>query len=329
MALVQEKQIAIAAVRATAQVCQAIRVQKAMQVLGKGDASPVTVADFAAQALLCQSIASAFPQDAIVAEESASLLRQPDYAHLLQQVTMWVQGQVPSATPKKVCDWIDLGQGNVDSDSKSRFWTIDPIDGTKGFVRGDQYAIAVALIESGTVQLGILGCPVLTLPGFPHGLIMSAIRGHGVETTCLQTGRTQPWTPPSQRIVRLAESVEAGHGNPDLQRQVARQAGCLESPLAMDSQAKYVAIVGGQAALYMRLPWVARPDYRENIWDHAAGSLLIEAAGGMVTDMHGKPLNFGHSPQLMDNAGIIASLGVDHDRVISALSRSSGNTQGH
>ncbi|OUC13498.1 MAG: 3'(2'),5'-bisphosphate nucleotidase [Alkalinema sp. CACIAM 70d] len=319
MSLIQEQKVAIAAVRSAAQVCEAIRAQKTIQVVGKADASPVTVADLTAQAILCQAFASALPKDAIVAEESAHLLRQPNYAYLLQPVTDWVRSQVPQATSEQVCDWIDLGQGQV----SDRFWTIDPIDGTKGFVRGDQYAIALALIESGQVQLGVLGCPALLLPGFPQGIIVSAIRGQGITMTCLQTGRSQPWITPTQRILRLAESVESGHGNPELQRRVAHQVGCVEPPLAMDSQAKYAAIVGGQAALYMRLPWVARPDYRENIWDHAAGSLLIEEAGGTVTDMQGQALNFGLGKQLLNNTGIIASLGIDHDRIITALHQGS------
>ncbi|MGI0490280.1 inositol monophosphatase family protein [Alkalinema pantanalense CENA528] len=322
MSLIQEQQVAIAAVRSAAQICERIRTHNAIQVVGKADASPVTVADFAAQAILCQGIATAFPQDAIVAEESASLLRQADYTRLLQQVTDWVRSEVPPATPEQVCNWIDLGQGQV----SDRFWTIDPIDGTKGFIRGAQYAIAVALIEAGTVQLGVLGCPALKLPGFPAGIIMSAIRNHGIVITSLETGATQPWKSFAPTILRLAESVEAGHGNPELQRQVAHQAGCTEQPLPMDSQAKYAAIVGGQAALYMRLPWVTRPDYRENIWDHAAGSLLIEAAGGTVTDMHGQPLEFALSHQLVNNAGIIASLGLDHDRVIASLPQETSPT---
>ena len=65
-------------------------------------------------------------------------------------------------TPEAIAAWIDKGNGNI----APRYWTLDPIDGTKGFIRGDQYAIALALIEQGQVKVGVLGCPSLPFP--PH-----------------------------------------------------------------------------------------------------------------------------------------------------------------
>ena len=58
-----------------------------------------------------------------------------------------------------------------------RYWTLDPIDGTKGFLRGDQYAVALGLIDDGEVILGVLGCPNLPNSDGSRGAIFSAVEG--------------------------------------------------------------------------------------------------------------------------------------------------------
>ena len=67
-------------------------------------------------------------------------------------------------------------------------WTLDPIDGTKGFLRGGQYAVCVALIVDSQVQLGVIGCPNLPMdaskPHGPLGCLFVAVRGHGAEQVC-------------------------------------------------------------------------------------------------------------------------------------------------
>ncbi len=124
-----------------------------MQLKSKTVAS-VTIADFGAQVIICQAIAKAFPTDSIVAEEDATSLSQPAMAERLEQVTTYVRARVRDATKDAVTTWIDQGKGGI----SSRYWTLDPIDGTKGFLRGDQYAIALALIEAGEVKLGVMAC---------------------------------------------------------------------------------------------------------------------------------------------------------------------------
>jgi 3'(2'), 5'-bisphosphate nucleotidase len=87
----------------------------------------------------------------------------------------------------------------------------------------------------------------------------------------------------------------------------------------MDSQAKYGAVAAGEAALYLRLPSPKYPDYREKIWDHAAGAIVVEEAGGKVTDMYGKPLDFYTAAKMMHNRGVVVSNGAIHHDVLLAL----------
>jgi len=311
MQYMYQAEIAIAAAKQAAILCESIRHSVQFASLDKPDLSPVTIADFAAQAVICYYLNQAFPQDSIVAEETAALLQASPPQ--LAKVTEVVQTLIPNATPEQVTVWIDLGQGEVGE----RFWTLDPIDGTKGFLRGDQYAIAIALIESGEVKVGVMACPA-----FEEGCLFAAIRGQGTQRISLKTEQSEaievlkssssPW-------YRLTESVETSHGDPARQRSIAQAVGLTAPTLQMDSQAKYGAIASGQAALYLRLPWLQNLHYQENIWDHAAGAIVVEEAGGRVSDMNGKPLNFSIGAQLIKNRGIVASNGEIHDAVLAAI----------
>jgi 3'(2'), 5'-bisphosphate nucleotidase len=316
-----ELPVAIEAVQRAARLCVAVRATLVTGVpQEKADHSPVTIADYGAQALACELLRSHFPDDAIVGEEDAAVLRQPEQAAYLAQVTAYVQQQLPAATPQQVCDWIDWGHGSV----AARYWTLDPIDGTKGFVRRDQYAVALALVENGVVQLGVLACPALPLvldtPDGPVGALFVAVRGAGTQVAALGGGELVPVsTHPAIR--RFAESVEASHSDQGRQEALARALGIEAPPIRMDSQVKYGLLARGDAALYLRLPSPKAPDYREKIWDHAAGSIIVEEAGGRVSDMYGQPLDWAGGAIMQHNRGVVATRGVDHDRVIALLTK--------
>jgi 3'(2'), 5'-bisphosphate nucleotidase len=313
----KEREVAIAAVQAAAKVCEQVRREMAAEAIEKQDKSPVTVADFGAQAVVCKFLAEAFPVDPVVGEEDAADLTTPAMAERLQQVTHYVQGAIPTATPAAVAGWIDHGNGEVGP----RYWTLDPIDGTKGFLRGDQYAVALAMVEAGDIKVGVLACPALTL-GDQTGVMFVAVRGQGAVMMPLNGGTPQPIQVASSADVdyfRFVESVEAGHGDQTQQQAVAQAVGITTASMRMDSQAKYGAVAAGQAVLYLRLPSPKSPDYREKIWDHAAGVIVVEEAGGRVTDMTGKSLDFSQGARLVDNRGVIVSNGEIHDAVLEAL----------
>jgi 3'(2'), 5'-bisphosphate nucleotidase len=318
MAYEQEKQVAIAAVRQAAQLCESVRQSMVPEAIEKNDKSPVTVADFGAQAVICRALADAFPGDPVVGEEDAADLRQPDMALALATVTDQVSRLLPAATAEQVVSWIDHGNGSV----APRYWTLDPIDGTKGFLRGDQYAIALALVEDGDLKVGVLGCPFLSFDGGERGLMFVAVRGEGAVMMPLAGGSPQPIQVADScdsEHFRFVESVESGHGDQSQQAAIAQAAGIMTPSMRMDSQAKYAAVAAGQAALYLRLPSPKTPDYREKIWDHAAGTLVVQEAGGRVTDMHGNPLDFAKAARFETNRGVIVSNGAIHDTVLAAL----------
>jgi 3'(2'), 5'-bisphosphate nucleotidase len=106
---------------------------------------------------------------------------------------------------------------------------------------------------------------------------------------------------------RLLRSYESGHTNVDLIDEFARSLGIRAEPARMDSQAKYAVLASGHGELLLRLISPSQPDYREKIWDQAAGSLVIEEAGGQISDLFGKPLDFRTGRTLTHNRGILAS----------------------
>jgi 3'(2'), 5'-bisphosphate nucleotidase len=335
----REKQVAIAAVTAAANLCEQVRREQGSLAIAKSDQSPVTIADFGAQALICKALSEAFPTDSVIGEEDSAMLRvsvsgaTPDeqapstsstVTERLAQVTHYVQTQVADATPEAVTAWIDWGNGQV----KSRYWTLDPIDGTKGYVRGDQYAIALALVEAGEVKLGVLGCPALPIdaahPNGERGVLFVAVRGQGTIMIPLAGGEPHLLHVTNANDVdsrRLVESVEWAHGNKVLQEAVAKAVGLTTPVLQIDSQAKYGVVARGQAALHIRFPPSQLPEKRENTWDHAAGAIVVEEAGGRVTDMYGQPLDFSFGTKLINNQGIIASNGAIHEAVLSAVAQ--------
>ena len=87
----------------------------------------------------------------------------------------------------------------------------------------------------------------------------------------------------------------------------------------MDSQAKYGVVARGEAVFYLRIPSPSEPGYYEKIWDHAAGSIITEEAGGKITDALGKPLDFSCGIRMESNDGIVVTNGILYEAVLGAL----------
>jgi 3'(2'), 5'-bisphosphate nucleotidase len=318
-----EIQFALHAARQAALVVRKVQHELITPALTKDDRSPVTVADYAAQAVVGRLLARAFPRDELVAEEDSSALREPKNAQALELVTRFASSEDAPASSEQVCGWIDHNR----VDSGRRFWALDPIDGTKGFLRGEQYVVALALVVDGQVQVGVLGCPNLANASYSEiggsGSLVIGVRGQGAWTTSLETAgvfeRLQVSTIKKPAQVRILRSVESGHTNVDQIGQFAQTLGVAAPAVSMDSQAKYAVLAAGQGDLYLRLLSMDKPNYREKIWDQAAGSIIIEEAGGTVTDLQGKALDFTTGRSLQNNRGILATNGLLHPAALKAL----------
>lgn len=157
--------------------------------------------------------------------------------------------------------------------SRTGFWTLDPIDGTKGFLRGEQYAVCLALIVNSRVELGVMGCPNLHVsssnPSGDRGCIFVAARGQGAYQLPLSSSNSA--APIKLQIpnfskedLNLLESVEKAHAKLSFNEKVAQVLGITRPPTRMDSQAKYCSLARGDGGVYLRMP--TGTGYKEKIW---------------------------------------------------------------
>lgn len=311
----KELAIAIGAVREASKVCRSVQATIAPDALEKKDKSPVTVADFASQALVCRALQDAFGDDPVIGEEDAAALRGDAGADFRGRVFAELK-PFGVRDEEAALGFIDRGGAQEYS---PRFWTLDPIDGTKGFLRGDQYAVALALVVDGVLTVAAMACPNLPCGGQP-GTVFWAVRGEGAFHGALDGNGSDLARVSSESAIantRLCESFESGHSSHDHSAQLIAKLGISADPVRLDSQAKYGVVARGEAEAYLRLP--TRPGYREKIWDHGAGCLIVQEAGGTVTDVAGKPLDFTKGRELTENRGVIVTHGPFHSQILQTL----------
>ncbi|MBN1267371.1 MAG: 3'(2'),5'-bisphosphate nucleotidase [Anaerolineales bacterium] len=318
----KEAAFALQAVGEAARLCQKIQQEMVLKALSKEDRSPVTVADFASQAVIAHMLQEQFPDEPLVGEEASHSLQLPEQADKRKAVEKYVRQVFPQASGGDVLAWIDTGAG----EPADRFWTLDPIDGTKGFLRGQQYAVALALIEKGEVVVGALGMPNLNtkMEEDPDGdgSLVIAVRGEGswvVEAGGSDFARMQVTSRVDPATVRVLRSYESGHTNVSQIDIFIEKMGITHEPVRMDSQAKFAVLAAGRGELILRLISPSRPDYHEKIWDQAAGSIVIEEAGGKVTDLTGRKLDFTRGSELLGNTGVLVSNSALHEAALAAL----------
>ncbi|MFM9959377.1 MAG: 3'(2'),5'-bisphosphate nucleotidase [Phycisphaerales bacterium] len=338
---------ALHAVALACRVCRAVQTRReAIVSASKDDKSPVTVADFASQAVVAHTLQLALGKVTLVGEEDSAMLRERMAAGdrtLIDAVVDAARLAWPEASADAVLSAIDVGNAEPPvraghgghgghgghADQLHGFWTLDPIDGTKGFLRGEQYAVSLAWIEGPAPIIGVLGCPNLSRDFSrpfddpdPSGVIYFAQRGGGVYELPADDPAAHPvhirrLAPAEGEPVRMCESVEAAHSDHSASERVLEKLGEPDEPARLDSQAKYAVVARGQADIYLRLP--SKKGYVERIWDHAAGALVAVEAGCAVTDARGMPLDFSHGRGLEKNSGILVAPPALHGLALRAI----------
>jgi 3'(2'), 5'-bisphosphate nucleotidase len=318
-----ETQIAIEVVQEASVLCQNVRAEWSeahrSQKADVGN-TPVTVADFGAQVLINAAISDRFPGDSIIAEETGTMLRpylNDGYeGSALETITGHVR-RFRTATPTKVLDWIDMGNSEGGS---GRHWTVDPIDGTKGYLLDEQYAVSLGLFENGEVLTGVLGCPNyphdITNPDGDKGVLFIAERGMGMQALDLKDP-TKHIAHADASTPRIVQRREIKPNDATFNRHVAAELGLNLEALNMDSQAKYGAIALGAAQVYLRF----KANKHEHIWDHVPGIIIAQEGGAIVTDVHGNRIDLTAGRDLVRNQGILVSKDIDHATAVAGLQR--------
>jgi 3'(2'), 5'-bisphosphate nucleotidase len=218
----------------------------------KADSSPVTVADQRAERLILDRLAEHFPDVPVVSEEDASEF----------------------GTPDKIAD---------------RFFLVDPLDGTKAFVRGDEnFTVNIALVVGGLPVAGAVVAP-------PTGEAWYTVAGGAM--------KRRPGVAPAPVHVR---STPADGGvclisltmKPEHLEALRSRYGFADTR-AMDSSIKLCRLAEGGADIYPRHGTTME-------WDIAAGHAVLRAAGGVVTDLDGAPFLYGKAGEGFKNGWFVA-----------------------
>jgi len=236
----------------------------ALQVEMKPGDEPVTVADRRASELIVAGISASFPTDPIISEELVP---------------------APGA----------LGA--------PRFWLVDPIDGTKDFIRGeDGYSVMIGLVCDGKPTVGVVYQPAIDrmFYGTPDGGFME----YEGQTTRLAVSNVT-----AMAEIRLVASKS--HRSSEIDR-VKQQLGIVNELNIGSVGLKLCVIAAGMRELYVN------PATKTKAWDTCAPEAILVAAGGRLSDLFGGPINYTH--ELAHRRGLVASNALIHDDVIAKLS---------
>jgi 3'(2'), 5'-bisphosphate nucleotidase len=208
-------------------------------VRDKADDSPVTAADEQAEAVILDGLGRLTPTVPIVSEEASAAGRTP-----------------------RVAD---------------RFWLVDPLDGTKEFIRRNgEFTVNIALIEQGTPTLGVVFAPA-------QGRLFSGVAGIGavLDDAGGRRAIAVRRAPPEGLTVVSSRS----HGDAAALAKFLNGRAVAANTNA-GSSLKFCLLAAGEADLYPRLG-------RTMEWDTAAGDGVLRAAGGRVLTLAGEPLRYG------------------------------------
>jgi 3'(2'), 5'-bisphosphate nucleotidase len=281
----------------------------------KEDGTPLTQADLVSQALILSGLERHFPRDRVLAEEEwgrgdGADMEEATTALLKEMDARWDAGRIGDAV-----NYRGNPRGN-------RVWMIDPIDGTKGFRAGLCYAVAIGLYAEGTAQLGCMAVP--PFPGCAAGAsemptIAYAAKGLGAHEVGLRDPAPRKLVvSPSRRLSEFRVVGSRAHDERDLCSRFTRRAK-MPAAQRVDGQAKYLMLAAGRAEIYIR---EANPAFGIGYpWDHCAGQVILEEAGGRVTDFAGGMLRYEPDSRLiMDGIeGLVATNASCHQAVLDMV----------
>ncbi|KAL9452627.1 hypothetical protein AB3S75_008422 [Citrus x aurantiifolia] len=360
----RELEAAVDVVERACRLC--IDVKKSLfsaqgRVLDKNDQTPVTVADFGVQALVSLELSKLFPSIPLVAEEDSAILRSNN---LVDSVASAVADNATSGfgdeplTHSDVLEAIDRGGKDavVFCTKPATYWVLDPIDGTRGFLRGSEalYVVGLALVVEGEIVLGVMGCPnwledkpctsTTSMQEYEgnqagSGIIMVSHVGCGTWTKKLSsiqdTKTLDYWTRCS--VDRCCLVHKASFCIPDSQTWESLPLSALFNakndadnigdeeillvPTCCGSLCKYLMVATGRASVFILR---ARAQTIIKAWDHAVGIICVHEAGGKVTDWRGSPIDLdadqAERRAIFPSGGVLVTNDNLHHQIVEMIS---------
>ncbi|KAL1805536.1 hypothetical protein ACET3Z_028604 [Daucus carota] len=362
----KELQAAVDVVERACRLC--VEVKKSLfstegNILEKTDQTPVTIADFGVQALVSLELEKLFPSIPLVAEEDSAFLRSNNLANsVLDVVTEKAKISGKPLTEADVLEAIDRGGKDafVFGSSPATYWVLDPIDGTKGFLKGTEalYVVGLSLVVEGDVVLGVMGCPnwqeedcsklINEIQEYKDviaqlGVVMVAHVGCGTwkmrlndissNTTNLADSWIRCFVDKYSMInearfcisdSQLWESLPLSNSfDATIDMENVSENEILLLPLCCGSLCKYLMVASGRASVFILR---SRVDRIIKVWDHAVGIICVQEAGGMVTDWEGSKIDLAADQDdrraLFPSGGVLVTNRSVHDQILGLISSS-------
>ena len=263
----------------------------------KQDNSPVTLADYASQFFISFRIAESFPEDQIIAEETDEVKLTGNDLDMIKICYDDLNIDIE----------MDLTQKNIKS---GRQWTVDPIDGTKGFQKNLSYAIGIGLMINSKPRISIIGVPNFNEKGTA---IFIAEKENGAKVS--YGGEPFSSIEVSKQDT-LSESIlcHSLHYDEPWVMKFASEIS-ISKFIQMDSMAKFCLIANGDADIFIK----PLNKERSFSWDFLPGTLLVTEAGGKVSDLNGNPLKFLDEKLIVSAPGFIASNSSIHQEILNSM----------
>lgn len=329
------------------------------RILEKNDQTPVTIADFGVQALVSLEMNRLFPSIPLVAEEDSAFLRSNNLVGSVVDVVKDKATLEDEVTEDNILKAIDRGgkDASVFAPKPATYWILDPIDGTRGFVKGSEalYVVGLALVVEGQIVLGVMGCPNWhedcydnSIIGVPEnsssrsGIIMVSHVGCGTWKKRLSDILTiespHTWTrcfvdscqmvqgarftiPESQKWKSLPLS---GLFDAKTDPENIGEGNILLLSACCGSLCKYLMVASGRASVYIQ---GKKATSIIKVWDHAVGIICVYEAGGKVTDWEGSSLDFAADQTerrlIFPSGGVLVTNGSLHSKIIGMISSNS------
>jgi 3'(2'), 5'-bisphosphate nucleotidase len=264
----------------------------------KVDQTPVTIADFASQIYIVSQLKEYFPDDQIIAEEENSDFLNIKAAHLIEQCFRELN-----------LNKLQNIKNNIRFQGKTseRQWTVDPIDGTIGYQKGLSYAVGIGFMIKSIPKLCAISVPNYNEKSLA---IFTAEEDQGSQVSYDNKNFAPIKVSQNEDLsnIRLCHSL---HYDQPWVVNFAKKIG-IKNFIRIDSMAKFCMVADGTVDLYIK-PLDAEHSFT---WDFMPGNLIINEAGGKITDLNGKRLNFSNEKCLWTAPAIIASNNLLHKKII-------------
>lgn len=296
----EELRLAIDIVNTASEITEWFR-RFGFQSYQKEDGSPVTVADYATQIYIINRITEKFPNDQIIAEE--------DDISLISDITKSSINSCYEAL--NIGDKINIENALIkDYKHSKRQWTVDPIDGTKGYQKGLFYAIGIGFMINSNPKI----CSI-AVPNYSKLVkaIFIAEKDQGSKFS-IDNSEFKPIKVSEQSILKEAKMCQSLHYNKPWVIDFANHVE-ITNFVQIDSMAKFCKVADGTADFYIK----PMNKSRSYAWDFLPGTLLVKEAGGSITDLRGNAIKFKNNKCIVSAPGLIASNSLIHNDIIANI----------